>query len=88
MSPAEYELDEIPNSAAVHHVPIRGKLPPGMSRVEAHHAEFVIGPQLYVVQADGPPSATFSAEFHRVMRTVYAAASGADAPAASTSTGS
>jgi len=75
VSPAEYELDEIPNSAAVHHVPIRGKLPPGMSRVEAHHAEFVIGPQLYVVQADGRPSANFSAKFDKLMRTVYATAS-------------
>ena len=76
MSPREYELAEIPNSAAAHHVPVRGKLPPGKSKVEAHHAEFVIGPQLYVVQADGPPSATFSAEFDSVMRSVYEAASG------------
>ena len=75
VSPREYELDEIPNSAAVHHVPVRGKLPPGTSKVEAHHAEFVIGPQLYVVQADGPPSATSSAEFDKLMRTVYATAS-------------
>ena len=79
MSPREYELDEIPNSAAVHHVPVRGKLPQGMSKVEAHHAEFVIGSQLYVVQADGRPSATFSAGFDKLMRTVYAAASGAHA---------
>ncbi len=84
VSPRVYELAEIPNSAAVHHVPVRGKLPPGMSKVEAHHAEFVIGPQLYVVQADGRPSATFSAEFDTIMRTVYAAASGPHARAAST----
>ena len=75
VSPREYELDEIPNSAAVHHVPVRGKLPRGTSKVEAHHAELVIGPQLYVVQADGPPSATSSAEFDKLMRTVYATAS-------------
>ena len=79
VSPLEYELAEIPNSAAVHHVPVRGKLTQGMSKVEAHHAEFVIGPQLYVVQADGRPSATFSANFDKLMRTVYAAASGAHA---------
>ena len=77
VAPREYELAEIPNSAAAHHVPVRGKLPAGRSKVEAHHAEFVIGPQLYVVQADGPPSTTFSAVFHRVMRTVYEAASDA-----------
>jgi hypothetical protein len=76
VAPTEYELDEIPNSAAVHHVPIRGKLPRGRFKVEAHHAEFVIGPQLFVVQADGPPREGFSVAFDKVMRTVYAAASG------------
>ncbi len=76
VSPREYELEEIPNSAAVHHVPVRVELPPGESRVEADRAEFVIGPQLYVVQADGQPSAKFSAEFGRAMRTTYEAASG------------
>jgi hypothetical protein len=76
VAPREYELADVPNSAAAHHVPVRGKPPLGGSKVEAHHAEFVVGPQLYVVQADGRPSATFSAEFDRVMRTVYEAASG------------
>jgi hypothetical protein len=75
VAPREYELDEIPDSAAVHHAPVRGKLPPGLSRVEAYHAEFVIGPQLYVLQEDGPPSSTFGAEFDRVVQTVYKAAS-------------
>jgi hypothetical protein len=75
VSPIEYELDEIPDSAAVHHVPVKQNLPPGLGGVEAHHAEFVIGPQLYVVQVDGPPSSTFSAEFDKIMRTVYEAAS-------------
>jgi hypothetical protein len=75
VSPSEYELDAIPDSAAVHHVPIRGDLPPGLAPVEAYHAEFVIGPQLYVLQRDGPPSPTFGAEFDKVLRTVYEAAS-------------
>jgi hypothetical protein len=83
VSPREYELAEIPNSAAAHHVPVRGELPPGRFRVEAHHAEFVLGPQLYVVQADGRPSPTFSADFDRAMRRVYEAAS-----ASTTSAGS
>jgi len=52
-----------------------GELPPGLFPVEAYHAEFVIGPQLYVLQADGPPSSTFGAEFDKVVRTVYEAAS-------------
>lgn len=77
VSPREYELADIPNSAAAHHVPVRGKLPLGRFKVEAHHAEFVIGAQLYVVQADGRPSATFGAEFDRIMRSVYEAAAGA-----------
>jgi hypothetical protein len=76
VAPREYELDEIPGHAAVHHAPVRVKLPPGLSPVEAYHAEFVIGPQLYVVQADGPPSSTFGPKFDRVMQTVYEAATG------------
>jgi hypothetical protein len=75
VAPREYELDEIPDSAAVHHAPVRGELPTGMSPVEAYHAEFVIGPQLYVVQADGRPSPTFGAEFDRLVQTVYETAS-------------
>ena len=75
VAPVEYELDEIPDSAAVHHVPVKTDLPQGLGGVEAHHAEFVIGPQLYVVQVDGRPSSTFSAEFDELMQTVYEAAS-------------
>jgi len=78
VTPIEYELDEVPDSAAVHHVPRRGDSPPGRSKVEAHHAEFVIGSQLYVVQVDGRPSPTFSADFDKLMGTVYESASGAE----------
>jgi hypothetical protein len=78
VTPIEYELDDVPDSAAVHHVPNRGDLPPGQSKVEAHHAEFVIGPQLYVVQVSGQPSPTFSADFDKLMGTVYKSASGAE----------
>jgi hypothetical protein len=77
VTPIEYELDDVPDSAAVHHVPTRVDLPPGASRVEAHHAEFVIGPRLYVVQVSGRPSTTFSADFDKLMRTVYGSASSA-----------
>ena len=76
VAPREYELDDVPDSAAAHHVPIRD-LPSGQSKIEAHHAEFVIGPQLYVVQVDGRPSSTFSADFDKLMRTVYGSASSA-----------
>ena len=78
VTPIEYELDDVPDSAAVHHVPTGGDLPPGQSPVEAHHAEFVIGPQLYVLQVDGKPSPTFSADFDKLMGTVYESVSGAE----------
>jgi hypothetical protein len=78
VSPREYELDDVPDSAAVHHVPVKGDLPPGLPEVEAHHAEFVIGPRLYVVQVDGRPSPTFSADFDELMQTVYESASSAE----------
>ena len=65
VTPLEYELDDVPDSAAVHHVPNEDKGP-----VEAHHAEFVIGPNLYVIQVDGKPSPTFSADFDELMQTV------------------
>lgn len=75
VSPREYELADIPDSAAVHHAPVKGELPPDRSPVEAYHAEFVIGPRLYVVQAHGFPSSTFRADFNKLIRTVYGAAS-------------
>ena len=78
VTPIEYELDDVPDSAAVHHVPTRVKPRPGQFKVEAHHAEFVIGPQLYVVQVDGQPSPTFSADFDKLMGTVYESASDAE----------
>lgn len=75
VTPVGYKLGDVPDSAAVHHVPNRVKLSPGQSRVEAHHAEFVIGPQLYLVQMDGKPRRTFSADFDKLMGTVYRSAS-------------
>jgi hypothetical protein len=78
VTPMEYELDDVPDSVAVHHVPNPAIVPPGESGVEAHHAEFAIGPQLYVVQVDGKPSSTFSADFDKLMRTVYESASSAE----------
>ena len=65
VTPIEYELNDVPDSAAVHHVPTRGDLPPGQSGVEAHHAEFVIGPRLYVVQVDGRPSPSLQCRLRR-----------------------
>jgi hypothetical protein len=78
VTPLEYELDDIPDSTAVHHVPNRSNLPPGQVKVEAHHAEFPVGPRLYVVQVDGKPSPTFTADFDKLMGTVYESASSAE----------
>lgn len=78
VTPVEYELDDVPDSAAVHHVPNPAIVPPGETGVEAHHAEFVVGGRLYVVQMDGAPSQTFSADFDKLMRTVYGSASSAE----------
>jgi hypothetical protein len=75
MSPREYELDQVPDSAAVHQVLLQPKPPPGLLRSEGYLAEFAIGPQLYVVQTDSPPKWTSSAEFDRAVMTVYEAAS-------------
>jgi hypothetical protein len=76
VSPVEYGLDEIPDSAAVHLEPVEGKPPEGLHKFEGYLAEFVIGPQLYVVETDGPPNSTSSSEFDEMVNTVYEAASG------------
>jgi hypothetical protein len=77
VAPREYELEDVADSAAVHHVPVKGGSAAG-PEVEAHHAEFVIGPRLYVVQVDGRPSPTFSADFDELMRTFHESASSAE----------
>jgi hypothetical protein len=77
VSPSEYDLKDVPDSAAVHHAPIERDVPQ-TQRTEAYHAEFVIGPRLYVAQVDGPPSSTFSTDFNTLMRTVYRSASSAE----------
>ena len=78
VAPREYQLEEIPDAAAAHHVPIRGAPAPGQAKVEAHHAEFVIGPRLYVVQVDGKPSPTFSEDFDKLMQSVHGSAAEAE----------
>ncbi len=75
VAPVEYELSDVPDSVAVHHVPTGVKLEPGQSAVEAHHGEFVVGTTLYVTQMDGKPSPNFSDEFDELMGTIYESAS-------------
>ncbi len=75
VTPTEYELDGIPGSAAVHHMPNEGKPPPGLFKFEAYHAEFAIGSQLYVIQMDSPPDPTLGAAFDDVVASAYKTAS-------------
>ena len=77
VSPREYEVQQIADAAAVHHVPNPGKPPPGLVKFEAYHAEFVIDSDLYIVQASFPPGWTSAAEFDDIVSTVYETASGA-----------
>ena len=75
VSPVEYELDGIPDSAAAHHLPTGGELPPDVRPVEAFHAGFVVGSRLYVIQTDGAPDPAFEGRFGRDTETLYASAS-------------
>jgi hypothetical protein len=55
VTPTEYEVEDIPDSVAVHHIPNDIDAGPDSGGVEAYHVEFTIGNDLYVVQASGPP---------------------------------
>ena len=56
VSPIEYTVEEIPESAAAHHVPSDSDPPKGVTPVEAWHVEFVVGNDLYFLQvSDKPP---------------------------------
>lgn len=71
VSPVEYELEGIPDSAAAHHLPTGGELPPDVRPVEAFHAGFVVGPRLYVIQTDGAPDPALEGRFGRDIETLY-----------------
>ena len=81
VSPEEYEVDGIPSSQAVHQVPNEGKPPAGVFKFEAYHAEFVIGPRLYVIQMDSSPGKALGAAFDRSVKTFYEGVSSSE-PAA------
>ena len=70
VSPTEYTVEGIPNSAAVHHVPNEGKPPPGLFTVEAYHVEFTVGSDLYLFQVSGAPGLS-EARFDRIAKAVY-----------------
>jgi hypothetical protein len=77
VNPKELELKGVPNSKAVHQVPLpKSQIPPGAPPpFERYVAEFTIGPYLYIADAGGAPGDTPPARFQRGVRTVYEYAS-------------
>lgn len=77
VSPAEYTVEGIPNSLAVHHVPNEGKPPPGHFAFESYLVEFTVGSELHVFQVSGPPGLS-EADFDRNAKAVYEHATAQD----------
>jgi hypothetical protein len=75
VTPVEYELDGIPDSAAAHHLPTEGELPPDVRPVEAFHAGFVVDTRLYLIQTDGAPDPALESRFGRDIEALYDSAS-------------
>ena len=71
VNPVEHTVDAVPNSVAVHQVPIEGKLPPDLFKFERYLIEFTIGSDLYVLQMDFPAGAVSEADFERAASAVY-----------------
>jgi hypothetical protein len=65
VNPRELTIEEIPGATAVHHVPTKGELPPGLHRFEAFAVEFTIGSNLYYATASGDPGDIPEAEFEQ-----------------------
>jgi hypothetical protein len=56
VDPQELEIPNVPGATAVHQVPLEGKLPPEVGPpFEGYVVEFVIGSNLFYVNASGPP---------------------------------
>lgn len=70
VTPTEYTVSGIPNSAAVHHAPSEEELPHGLSPFEAYHVEFTIGSDLYLFQVSGEPGLS-AADFKRDAKAIY-----------------
>jgi hypothetical protein len=71
VTPQEYEVEGIPNSTAVHQVPIEGDLPPDAFPFEAYLLEFTEGSTLYSIYLDGEPGFASEEEFDETALTVY-----------------
>ena len=55
VSPQDFSIDEIPGATAVHQVPTKGDVPPGLEPFEAYSVEFTIGSDLFYATASGDP---------------------------------
>ena len=65
VNPRELTIEEIPGATAVHHVPIKGELPPGLHPFEGFAVEFTIGSNLYYASASSDPGDIPVAEFEK-----------------------
>ena len=75
VTPEEYSVKGVPDSAAAHHAPIPGKPPAGLNKFEAYLLEFTVGDRLYRVTVNSGPGRVSSSEFDRLAREVYEKAS-------------
>jgi hypothetical protein len=75
VNPEELTIEEIPGATAVHQVPTKGELPPGLERFEGFAVEFTIGSNLFYAYASGSPGDIPVADFVRGARSFYEHAS-------------
>jgi hypothetical protein len=71
VSPQPLTVKGVPSSEAVHQAPNGVKPPPGSGPFERYVLEFTIGPDLFIVDANGGPGDTPPAQFDAGARTVY-----------------
>ena len=75
VNPRALTIKGIPGATAVHQVPIKGNLPPGIFPFEAFAAEFVIGSDVFYAYASGHPGDIPPSAFERGVRAIYEHAS-------------
>ena len=78
VSPEEMSLSDVPGATAVHYVPLKGDLPPGIFPFEDYAAEFTIGENLFYAHAGGDPGDIAPKLFERGMTAFYEHASSAE----------
>ncbi len=71
VSPRPLTVKGVPSSEGVYQAPNGIKPPPGSGPFERYVLEFAIGPDLFIVDANGGPGDTPPAQFDAGARTVY-----------------